>query len=101
MYVNPLNPGVPGGVAVGVGVGVEVGVGVGVGVGVALGVGVAVGVGVGVGAPALTTNLGLTLVDRVSASIVPDATTDERSAVDVVRQYCTGVPAGWAGMVAV
>jgi len=72
-----------------------------VGVALGVGVGVTVGVGVGVGAPALTTNLGFTLVDRVSASIVPDATTDERSAVEVVRQYCTAVPAGCAGMVAV
>ena len=69
------------------------GVGVGVGVGVADGSGV--GVGVGVVAPALfTTNLDLALVDNVSESIVPDVTTDKRSAVEVVRQYCTAVPAG-------
>ncbi len=33
--------------------------------------------------------------------MIPDAETCERSTVDVVRLYCTGVPAGWAGMVAV
>jgi hypothetical protein len=40
------------------------------------------------------------LVERVRVSIIPDAETSERSTVDVVREYCTGVPAGWAGIVA-
>jgi hypothetical protein len=48
----------------------------------------------------LTTNLEVALVERVSESIVPDVTNGERSTVDVLRQYCTPVPTGWAGIVA-
>jgi hypothetical protein len=61
-------------------------------VGVGVGVGVAVGDGVGVAA--FTTNLELTLVAKVSESIVPDVVNGERSTVEVVAQYCTPVPSG-------
>jgi hypothetical protein len=87
------------GVAVGVGLGGIVAVAVALGVAVGVGGGVAVGVGLGF-APEVTTKLELLLVARVSGSIVPDLTSAERSAVDVATQYCTPVPAGWAGIVA-
>jgi hypothetical protein len=65
------------------------------------GVGVGAGVGVGVAPAAMpTTNLKLLLVDRMRESIIPDVRTGERSLVDVVMQYCTDVPAGWAGITA-
>ena len=82
-------------VGFGVGLGEEVGNGVGVGVGVIVGVGFGAAVGAGVTSPALlTTNLKSPLVDSVSESIVPEVRYGQRSTVDVVMQYCTGVPAG-------
>ena len=68
--------------------------------GVGVGVGVKVGVGVGVDPPMAVTTLKTPVVARVSASIVPEATNGERSAVDVRMEYCTAVPAGWGGIVA-
>jgi hypothetical protein len=78
-------------------VGVDVVVAVGVAVG--LGGGVAVGVGVAP-VPDPTTKWVLLVVARVRTSILPEVATCERSAVDVVMQYCTDVPAGWAGITA-
>jgi hypothetical protein len=39
------------------------------------------------------------LVDRVSESIDPDATNEERSVVDVTILYCTALPAGCGDIV--
>ena len=71
------------------------------GTGVAVGVGVGVGGGVGVGVGPVTITLNVPLVARISESTVPDVTNGDKSAVDVTMEYCTNVPAGWAGMVAV
>ena len=48
--------------------------------------------------PAISLNV--PLVAKVSASIVPEVTNGERSAVDVTIRYCTAVPAGCPGIVA-
>ena len=56
--------------------------------------------GVGVGWEALLTNLKFGVVDRVSASIIPDAESWDRSVVEVVMQYCTAVPSDCWGIVA-
>ena len=77
----------------------RVGVGVDVGVDVGVPDGVTDGVEVGV-PPGATTKCVLVVVERVRKSIVPEATTCERSTVDVVTPYCTDVPAGWAGITA-
>ncbi len=75
------------------GLGIDFGFGVGVGEGVGVGVGAAVGVGTTSPGPR-TTNLKVPLAARVSESIMPGVRYGERSTVDVVMQYCTGVPAG-------
>jgi len=66
-----------------------------------VGVGVGVGEGAGEGAAPVIVTLNVPVVARVSESIMPDVTNGERSTVDVVMQYCTAVPAGWAGIAAV
>ena len=46
------------------------------------------------------TNLKTGLVANVNKSIAPEAESCDKSTVDVVIQYCTGVPAGCGGICA-